>query len=66
MDGSGEIDYSEWAVAAANKEQLLTDRRLAQAFNMFDIDKSGYITADELHQILDPLTSAKTSKSDWK
>jgi len=29
VDGSGEIDYSEWALAAANKESLLTDKRLA-------------------------------------
>ena len=66
VDGSGEINYSEWALAAANKESLLTHKRLSQAFNMFDVDKSGFITADELFEVLDPLTSAKTSKSDWQ
>ncbi len=66
VDGSGEIDYSEWVLAAANKEKLLTEKRLQQAFNMFDVDKSGYISADELHDILDPITKTKTSKSDWK
>ena len=65
VDGSGEINYSEWAIAATNKEALLTDRRLAQAFNMFDVDRSGFISADELHQMLDPITTTKTSKSDW-
>ena len=33
---------------------------------MFDVDQSGYISADELHEILDPITKTKTSKSDWK
>jgi calcium-binding protein CML len=33
---------------------------------MFDVDKSGFISADELHQILEPITSAKTTKSDWE
>jgi Ca2+-binding EF-hand superfamily protein len=28
VDDSGEIDYSEWALAATNKEKLLTDKRL--------------------------------------
>jgi Ca2+-binding EF-hand superfamily protein len=35
-------------VAAANKEVLLTDKRLKQAFLMFDIDGSGFISAEEL------------------
>jgi calcium-dependent protein kinase len=47
-DGSGQIDYTEWAVASANKESLLTDRRLKQAFCMFDEDASGFISAEEL------------------
>ena len=47
-DGSGQIDYTEWALAAANKEVLLTDKRLKQAFLMFDIDGSGFISAEEL------------------
>ena len=66
VDGSGEIDYSEWALAAANKEKLLTDKRLQQAFTMFDLDKSGFISADELHEVLDPITKTKTQRADWK
>jgi calcium-dependent protein kinase len=66
LDGSGEIDYTEWAVAAANKELLLTEKRLRQAFSMFDTDKSGYISAEELQQVMGPLVKSKTSKSDWK
>ena len=32
VDGSGEIDYSEWVLATINKENLLTDERIKQIF----------------------------------
>jgi calcium-dependent protein kinase len=51
-DGSGEIDYSEWVVATINKENLLSDVKLKQAFNLFDKDESGSISADEIKAIL--------------
>jgi hypothetical protein len=28
LDGNGKIDYTEWALSTANKDDLLTDRRL--------------------------------------
>ena len=28
VDGSGEIDYTEWALGTVNKESLLTEKRL--------------------------------------
>jgi calcium-dependent protein kinase len=31
-DGSGEIDYSEWAVATVNKKNLLSEEKLKSAF----------------------------------
>lgn len=36
QDGSGEIDYSEWAVATINKRSILQEDKLRGAFNMFD------------------------------
>jgi Ca2+-binding EF-hand superfamily protein len=36
QDGSGEIDYSEWAVATINKRAILSDERLKEAFSLFD------------------------------
>ena len=33
---------------------------------MFDVDNSGFISAGELHQILEPITTTKTTKSDWE
>ena len=40
-DASGEIDYSEWAMATVNKQDLLTDEKLQYAFELFDVDKTG-------------------------
>lgn len=42
---SGEIDYSEWVVATMDKRKLLTDEKLQVAFNMFDRDGGGSISA---------------------
>ena len=47
-DGSGEIDYSEWIIASVNKRKLLSQEKLELAFNLFDKDKSGSISADEV------------------
>jgi Ca2+-binding EF-hand superfamily protein len=33
---------------------------------MFDLDKSGFISADELHEVLDPITKTKTERADWR
>jgi calcium-dependent protein kinase len=52
LDGSGEIDYSEWVMATINKEQLLTPEKLSQAFQMFDNDGGGTISADEFKEVL--------------
>ena len=35
-DGSGEIDYSEWAIATINKRNVLSDEKLKGAFELFD------------------------------
>lgn len=47
-DCNGVIDYSEFITAAVNKTLLLSQENLRKAFNMIDLDKSGYITIDEL------------------
>jgi len=52
IDKSGFIDYSEFVVAAMNEKTLLTNEKLQTAFNMFDKDASGFISKDEIKEIL--------------
>jgi calcium-dependent protein kinase len=52
IDNSGFIDYSEFVVAAMNEKNLLTNEKLQAAFRMFDKDGSGYISSEEIKEIL--------------
>ncbi len=52
MDGSGAIDYSEWAVGTINKANIITKQKLKKAFDMFDLDGSGKINSLELKTVL--------------
>ena len=51
-DGSGEIDYSEFVVATMDKRKLLSNEKLETAFNLFDKDGSGSISAIEIKEVL--------------
>jgi calcium-dependent protein kinase len=52
-DGSGFIDYSEFIAACANHQTLLSRTNLKTAFDAFDKDHSGKISAQELRAMLD-------------
>ena len=52
IDRTKEINYSDFLLAAANKTQLLTLKNIKEAFDIFDIDKSGYILPNEIKMIL--------------
>lgn len=51
-NGSGEIDFTEFIVAAFQPTQL-TANHFEQAFAYFDIDHSGVITFDEIASFLE-------------
>ena len=42
-DGSGYVEYSEWLVASINKSKMLTEDMFWHAFDLFDLDKTGWI-----------------------
>lgn len=52
IDGSGNIDYSEWVVATIDKKRLLTTEKLQSAFKLFDKDGSGTISAQEVKELI--------------
>ena len=52
-NGSGQIDFTEFLVAASNEEKMLEEQRLENAFNYLDSDHSGYITIEEVKAFLD-------------
>jgi len=64
LDKDGEVNYSEFLLAAANKKKLLTMNNVKEAFNEFDIDKSGFIQANELKSILG--LGKKLDEKIWK
>ncbi len=51
-NGSGQIDFTEFVVAALDPENLTKDH-FTQAFAYFDIDHSGSITYGEIATFLE-------------
>jgi calcium-dependent protein kinase len=52
VDGNGFIEYEEFLRACMNKNKILTTDNLQIVFNMFDKDRSGKITPEELKHVL--------------
>ena len=51
-DNNGYISFEEFCIALINKEKILTEKNLRMAFDVFDRDKSGGISQNELKYIL--------------
>ncbi|CAD8079716.1 unnamed protein product [Paramecium primaurelia] len=60
-NNSGSIDYTEFVIATIDRQQLLSKQRLQMTFRMFDKDKSGLISVDELKEIFSGI-----SEDMWK
>jgi Ca2+-binding EF-hand superfamily protein len=52
LDGSGRIRYTEFLAATIEAQGAISEERLADAFDRFDTDDSGYISVDNLAAIL--------------
>jgi calcium-dependent protein kinase len=64
ISGDGYINLTEFIVATMSKKSLLSRNRLVAAFNMFDKDDSGGISADEVKEVLGVGTNI--SDAHWK
>lgn len=51
-DIAGFVEYSEFVIGAAEKSHMMSSESLQQAFTLLDADKNGFISADELKQVL--------------
>eukprot|EP00927_Polykrikos_kofoidii_P040659 TRINITY_DN34705_c0_g2_i1.p1 TRINITY_DN34705_c0_g2~~TRINITY_DN34705_c0_g2_i1.p1 ORF type:complete len:1003 (-),score=230.81 TRINITY_DN34705_c0_g2_i1:67-2952(-) len=52
IDSSGEVDYSEFVAASLAAHSKLTDSAIVHAFNVFDMNRDGSITLDEMRHVL--------------
>ena len=52
-DGNGYIECEEFIRASIDKRKILTTENLQLVFSYFDLDKNGYITPDEIKEVLD-------------
>mmetsp|Transcript_16724 Transcript_16724/g.31684 ORF Transcript_16724/g.31684 Transcript_16724/m.31684 type:complete len:679 (-) Transcript_16724:4023-6059(-) len=52
LDGTGKIKYTEFLAAAIESTGLVTEERIAEAFDRLDSDDSGYISLEDLREIL--------------
>jgi len=52
LDGTGQIRYTEFLAATIEAQGAISEERLAEAFDRLDSDDSGYISADNLREIL--------------
>ncbi|CAD8143599.1 unnamed protein product [Paramecium octaurelia] len=55
INRSGQIDFSEFCMAAMNQEKLLSVQRVEQAFKIFDQNGDGFISKKELEAIMGDL-----------
>jgi Ca2+-binding EF-hand superfamily protein len=52
QDGTGRISYSEFVTCTLKKSIQVTEQRLKEAFDLMDVDKSGFIDELDLRHLL--------------
>ena len=52
FNNNGTIEYSEFLITNLDPAKVINEEKLREVFNMFDIDKSGAITVDEIKKLL--------------
>lgn len=52
LNSNGQIEFSEWLVATAKRDEILKDERLKQAFQYFNKSGNGKISLLELKDVM--------------
>ena len=52
LDGNGEIDFAEFAIAAIDERHFLDNENIRVAFERFDKDGGGFFEPDDIRHIL--------------
>lgn len=63
IDKNGYIEYQEFIAATCSKKKILTEFNLRKSFDIFDRDKDGLISAEEMRLTLD--ISKKENELIW-
>lgn len=58
-----EVNFTEFVVAAMNREKLLNEKQIEKAFNMFDLDGNGFIDFQELKTAM---SGIQLTDKEWK
>ena len=62
FNNNGSIDYSEFLITHLDPVKVINEERLREVFNLFDSDKSGAITVDEIKRLLGGANAATNNK----
>ena len=63
INNKGEINFTEFVVAAMNREKLLHHKQIEKAFKMFDEDGNGVI---DLNELKSAMRGIKMRDDEWK
>lgn len=64
VEGNGTLDYGEFVAATVHLQRLDDDEHLRRAFDVFDVDGSGYIETEELREAVGEAMTELSSEPD--
>lgn len=56
-NNSGEVDFTEFVVAAMKRDKMVTRQKLEQTFKSLDLDGDGYVTRQEFLKVIGGLNN---------
>jgi Ca2+-binding EF-hand superfamily protein len=65
VNGSGEIDYSEFVNLTTQRQQLLSRENLRKAFDKLDLDSNGVVCVSELRKAFEAGGGSHRSEKFW-